>query len=151
MQMPYGERPYVPARDPLAAIPPSRHPFQFWSLVACVAGGAGNLYGSSGLLSALLPRYAVVTWALVMMVGGMIAIVGSWWRDRVTGLLMERIALTAIASTSLVYGGSVIYLFGERVVLAGAITVGVSIASAWRVVHVNRELKVLRQFIDRTF
>lgn len=148
---PYRERPYVPSRDPLSAIPPSRHPFQFWSLAACIAGGLGNLHGSSGLLSSLLPRYAVVTWAVIMVLAGVIALVGAWWRDRVTGLLMERVALTAIASACLVYGGSVLYLFGDGVALAGSIALGVSIAASWRVIHVNRELKALREFIDRTF
>lgn len=147
----YLNQPYVPSRDPLTAIPPSRHPFQFWTMMACVLGGIGNLVGSDSIINELVPRYLVIVWALSLLIAGLLAIIGAWTRDRVFGLLLERAGLSTLTLAAIVYGAAITYLVGGAAAVSGPLTMSVGIASAWRVVHVNRELRILEKFIDSNY
>ena len=150
----YRDHPYVPARDPLGAIPPSRHPFQFWMMFALVLGGLGNLLtpGSEVLQQGLDPFFHKL-WAIVMISGGAIAIVAAWWRDRITGLLLERIALISVGLMAPVYSGALVLSTTdfEAASLTAAFTTSAGLASLWRAAHVSRELKKLRYFVARHF
>lgn len=149
----YREHPYVPARDPLRAIPPSRHPFQFWVMVAMTLSGLANLLtpGSEVLQEGLTPLYHK-TWALTVFVSAVLAIVASWWRDRIMGLLMERAALWSMGLACPIYA---VVVYAQASIGASAVgvtlTASLGLASLWRAVHVNRELKILRHFVARHF
>lgn len=143
----YRKTPYIPAKDPLSAIPPSRHPFQFWAMLACAVTGAGNLVDSQSPVNDLLPPFSVALWALMMLLGGSMAMVGAFAKDRLLGLLMERFALGAIALAAGVYGVAILYVAQREALTAGALTTGISIASLWRLVHLRRELKILKTMI----
>lgn len=142
---------YIPARDPLTAIPPSRHPFQFWVALACMVSGAASLFDSRSRINELLPPWAVAIWAVTVMLSGLLTAAGAFWRDRVFGLLLERLALTGVSLTMAVYGVSIGYVMRSSAVIASSLAIGIAIAAAWRLVHVNRELKVLRAFMARTY
>jgi hypothetical protein len=140
----------VPAKDSLTAIPPSRHPFQLWCLLACILGGAGNLVDSKSAINQLLPHYIVVIWALTLMLSGILGIWGAFSRDRINGLLLERAGLTTLGTAAIAYGAGIAVVAGQPAIFSGALTASIGIASLWRVAHVNRELKVLQRFISRT-
>lgn len=148
----YRERPYIPARDPLTAIPPSRHPFQFWVMFAMVLSGAGNLFapGSEVLQQGLDPFFHKV-WALTALLGGLLALGGAFWLDRVTGLLVERIGLTTIGLSCPIYSLVVYEAVGAQGIVSVALTASVGLASIWRALHVTRELHRLREFIGRHY
>lgn len=151
----YRERPYVPAKDPLTAIPPSRHPFQFWVLFALAISGAGNFFtpGSEVLQQGLDPLSHKV-WAATLMVSGVLGLIAAWWRDRITGLIMERIALVSVGLACPVYGVVVAEATKngwESVLIPTAMTCSIGIAALWRAVHVTRELGLIRDFMDRTY
>lgn len=116
----------------------------------------------SGLANLLTPGPEVLqeglspfmhkTWALLLFLSATIALVSSWWRDRVMGLLMERLGLTTMGLSSPLYAVVVIYQAGLGVgVLGITLTASVGAASLWRAIHVNRELKILRHFMARNF
>jgi len=140
----------MPARDPLSAIPPSRHPFQFWVIFALSLSGATNFFASGSEVMELVNPFFHKVWASTLMIGGALALVGAYWRDRVTGLLLERIALTAIGISCPTYASVFILQVGISAGVGGVLTLLVGVASLWRVVHVNRELRIMRSFIDRT-
>lgn len=149
----YRERPYVPAKDPLTAIPPSRHPFQFWVMFALAMSGLGNLFtpGSAVLQEGLDPFFHKL-WAALLLISAAMALAASFWRDRVSGLLVERIALITMGSICPLYGIVVILQIGFTEGLIGiSIMISAGIAALWRAVHVNRELKILRHFVTRNF
>lgn len=149
----YRERPYVPARDPLNAVPPSRHPFQFWMMFALTVSGAGNFFTpGSEILQRGLDPFFHKTWALTLMVSGMLCLIAAWWPDRATGLLMERIGMVTVGISCPVYAVVVAQATGwETSIVATALTTSAGVASAWRAVHVTRELKLLRMFMTRNF
>lgn len=148
----YRERPYVPARDPLSAIPPSRHPFQFWMMAALALAGGGNLFRESqSAINELLPPMMIKVWAATMLIGGVLAIVAAFWHDRITGLLLERIALSSVAFSCIIYGTAVYTVVGWAAFVPGSLITGTALACIWRIAHVTRELKVLRQFISRNY
>lgn len=143
----------MPDRDPLTGVPPSRHPFQFWALAACALAGFATAFdfGQPGTLVELMPDYMVTLWGWTCMIGGVLGLVSSFWRDRITGLLLERIALTAIGGVMLIYGAVLYFVAGDKGYVASSFCIGIGIASAWRIVHINRELKVLTRWIGEHF
>lgn len=137
-------------KDPLTSVPPSRHPFQIWVMVALILAGLGNLLGagSSNSVATLLPDLFVKVWSGTMLGGGILCLAGAWWPDRITGLLLERISLTAVALVLFVYAIAVFYVAGNQALVAGIMTVAMSGASAWRCLHISQELENLRKFIE---
>lgn len=143
----------MPDRDPLTGVPPSRHPFQFWALTACMLGGLNAMFGrgAPGSLSEILPGYAVAVWAGTLFVGGALGIAAGWWRDRITGLLLERVALGAIGGITLIYGIVVYKIAGTPGSFISLFMLSMTAASIWRIRHVNRELGVLTRWIERHY
>lgn len=143
----------MPDRDPLTGVPPSRHPFQFWALAACMLGGLNSMFGEGapGSLQEILPAYALYVWGITLFVGGALGIVSGWWRDRITGLLLERIALGAIAGITIIYALVVYKVAGGSASFIAMFMASMSIASTWRVRHINRELKILMRWIERHY
>lgn len=146
----YRSTPYIPARDPLSGIPPSRHPFQFWVLVALTISGASNLFGTNtSVIATLLPVLFLKVWAATMLVGGLGAMIAAFWHDRVTGLLLERACLSAVALVLFVYGGAIWYLAGNKGIVPASLALALGVASGWRCLHITREIRIVRTFIDR--
>lgn len=141
----------MPDRDPLTGVPPSRHPFQFWALAACVLSGlqVGFGIGRPTTLEEILPDYMVALWGWTLMIGGFLGLVAGWWRDRITGLLLERIALTTIALITLIYGVVVAKQAGGPAVVTSSFLISISVSAGWRIVHVNRELRTLQRWIEQ--
>lgn len=141
----------MPDRDPLTGVPPSRHPFQFWVLAACVLSGIQIMIGSGRptTMEAVLPDYMVVIWGITLLISGGLGIVAGWWPDRITGLLLERIALGTLCGVSAIYGVVVASQAGGPAVVTSSFQISVSVAAGWRIVHVNRELRTLQRWIER--
>lgn len=90
--------------------PPSRHPFQLWVLGALVLAGIGALLGPDPQsVQSLLPDVVRAMWALSLLFGGTIGLLGAYWKDAATGLLLERSALLFIAGAATAYGLAVLY------------------------------------------
>ena len=122
-------------------------------MFACALAGAANVVGAAlgKHLAAeeLLGQYVIIIWAATLFVGGAAAMIGVFYRDRLTGLLMERMALRAIGIACLAYGG-LLTVASAATLMGGTLTVSIGIAAIWRAVHVRRELNVLKMFMDRT-
>jgi len=149
----YREHPYVPARDPMHAIPPSRHPFQLWVLGALLLSGLANFLtpGSEVLQEGLNP-VAHKSWALIVTVSAVLALISAWWPDRITGLLLERTGLSAMGLVCPLYAAIVVLQSGFGVGVPGiTLTAFLGFACIIRAVHVQRELNILRHFVTRHF
>jgi len=141
----------LPDRDPLTGVTPSRHPFQFWVLFFLGLSGATVAFnlGQPGSLTELMPQIVVRTWGATVMLGGIVGIAAGWWKDRITGLLLERIALAAVGGMTGVYGFVLMGVAGGVGIFSGFLALSVTVASFWRIIHVNRELKVLTRWIEQ--
>lgn len=139
----------MPDRDPLTGVPASRHPFQFFALAACAISGFSTVFdlGQPQTLTALMPSFMVILWGWTLMMGSGLGIIASWWRDRITGLLLERIALGALGSSTAIYGLVLMSQSGKPGFVASMLCLSISVASFWRIIHVNRELKTLKKWI----
>lgn len=134
--------------DPLSPVPPSRHPFQFWVLAACLFAGVVNLVTRPDTAFAeSVPYIVTVIWGLLLSCSSLLGLVSAWWSDRITGLLMERAALTALGIGAVSYGLFLILVVGSIATFPGSLTFGVGVASLWRVRHINREISVLTRLI----
>jgi hypothetical protein len=117
-------------------------------MLALVIAGGANLFGvASSSITQLIPRPFLMVWSGVMFLGGMLALVAAWWPDRITGLLLERTALTAVSLSLFIYAGGVAYIAGRTGAVAICLTLFLGVAAAWRILHINRELAVLHRFI----
>lgn len=98
-----------------------------------------------------MPDYMVLLWGWTAMIGGILGLTAGWWKDRITGLLLERLALGAIGSITALYGCVLWAVAGSTATVAATFCVSIGIASGWRIVHINRELRVLTRWIERNF
>lgn len=149
----YRERPYVPAKDPLSAIPPSRHPFQFWVLFALFVSGAANFFtpGSVVLREGLDPFFHKL-WAVTLMISTLLGLISAFLSDRISGLLVERIALLTMGLSCPAYAIVVGIQMGVQFAFVSIVIMfSIGIAGVWRAVHVSRELRILRHFVTRHF
>jgi hypothetical protein len=137
-------------RDPLTGIPASRHPFQFWMLTAAVFAGTSALLteAAPATLESLIPQWTVYIWSGLLIIGGALGLPAGFWKDRLTGLLLERIALAALAAACFVYAIVLVAVAGKPGTVSAAFQMTVSIAAIWRIVHVNRELRLLTLWIN---
>lgn len=132
-------------RDLLTGVPPSRHPFQFWLFGAAVLNGLFILLaiGEPPSMVSLLPGYALSIWGIVLLVVGTLGLIAGFWKDRITGLLLERIALAGLSGAMFIYASAIFAVTGKAGVAAATFMVSVGLAGIWRISHVGRELKIL--------
>lgn len=120
-------------------------------MFACAASGMAALLniGEPITLIRLMPRFMVDVWGWNLMLGGLLGLIAPWWRDRITGLLLERVALLCLGGITAVYAVALYVIWGSQAVMSIPLTGSITVASLWRVVHINRELKVLTRWIER--
>lgn len=112
---------------------------------------AGFTDASPQSVSALIPVWAADAWGFIMFFGGVLSISSSFWQDRITGLLIERLALGAIGGTCAFYALALALVYGmTNGVLNIALFISISVACVWRIVHVRRELHLLSRWIGWT-
>lgn len=135
-------------RDPLTGVPPSRHPLQIWILAACVLNGVFITLnvGEPPALAALLPEYALTFWGVLLLVVGVLGIAAAFWRDRITGLLVERIALAGLAGGTVVYAIAAVGFAGTGGMAVATFLLSVTIAARWRIRHIKKELQTLAKW-----
>lgn len=138
-------------RDPLTSVPPSRHPFQIWVLAACTLSGFSIIAfgGHPQSLQALMPSAILYAWGTLLMIGGIIGLSSAWWPDRITGLLMEKMALGTIGASATVYAGCVLWFAHGPGVVSAIFLLSIGCASVWRIRQVNRELGTLARWNRR--
>lgn len=134
----------------LERIPNSRHPFEMWVLIGFFITGIGNLTGltEAGSVIELLHPWAATVWSLLVMFTTALCVAGSWTRDRVMGLLLEKIGMYGLAGTGLVYGLAILWVFRSDGASAATIILSVSIAALHRARDIDIELEQVKRFIE---
>jgi hypothetical protein len=141
--------PYAEPKDPLLPVPPSRHPFQVWLVTACLLSGTFTLAGvtSGSDFEEALPQWTTSSWGLLLVVAGALILAGAWWRDHLTGLIMERIGLRVLGWGCLIYAFVIIQQAWPASARGGVIIASAGVASLWRRRHCIREIETLRRWI----
>lgn len=141
--------------EPPEPVPPTtlvirdgRHPFEVSFFVAAVIAGAGGLiFGqTSTALSRLLPAWEVTIWDSALLVGGILGLVATCSKFPFS-LLIERVALLLFGGLLLTQGIAI--AAGLLFTPTGLLMVGFAVACHVRVIQITRDLRKLKQFLER--
>ncbi|HEY3004518.1 MAG TPA: hypothetical protein VGJ44_19380 [Kribbellaceae bacterium] len=123
-----------------ARMPGRRHPLAIYLLGLCVTAGAGSLAGRTQPreIEAALPNWLSTAWAVVLVVGGGLALAGMLWRTAPAALVMECAGLCALAGVAAGYAAA-LAMAGRAAAAWTAFTVAAfSVAcgcQAWQIVR----------------
>ena len=138
----------MPHRRPVY-VPPGRHPFEVAPLAACAV--SGTFMSISGLRPPSLldgyPDTIVIAWLALIGAGGVVGLVGAYWRGSVDdGLLVELSGVAAVAGGCLLY---VTGLYATRPIgsafAAGGLLTGLALGAAWRACQCWRDWRKVRR------
>lgn len=143
------------ARDELpkkAAVdlPSSRHPFELFTLALCAFVGIPLLIGEArpGSINEALPPWAGDLWGAMLVFGAVTALIGIFWRSRVTGIVLEQVGLAAVGGGALFYAVVVISTIGMTGAYSVIFVVGFGASCVWRYFQLARYLNTLRAVVS---
>lgn len=127
----------------------SRHPLQVFILVLCLISSIPTLFGAlpaPSSLEALEPLVLVRAWAGLLFFGSVLAFLGIYWRNRVTGIIIEQVGFIWLALAAFTYASALIIVVGFR--QGAAIPIGIilsfAISAAWRAVQLQNDIRALK-------
>jgi hypothetical protein len=109
-------------------------------LAAALIGISRLVEPTSTSLEQALPEVLVNVWYALMTVGSTVCLLGIFWRDAVSGLLIERAGMFSLCSAGLVYTVALISAGGWRAVAAASFVLAFGVACAVRAVDIGRIL-----------
>ncbi len=121
-----------------------RHPFQVAIVAACPISGAFILitgYSPRSVQSSL-PAGFVNVWLAALVVNGLIALVGAYWKRPLPfGLRMECGGIIGIGAMTTVYSAAIAVQSGLDAIAAGSLVTGIAVACWWRVGQIVRDIR----------
>lgn len=121
-----------------------RNPLEIYLLALCVISGAANLIAPAAPLPAHIPAVVAYAWYWLLIAGGGVALAGAWWRDPLTGALVNRAGLVMIGFGAYAYAVAVGRPLTGRALLGAAILVAFGLAAHWRAHQIRHWLKPLK-------
>lgn len=122
-----------------------RHPFEVAMLsVAAIIGASRLLAHTSGTLERALPDLLVITWYVLLTLSSVTGLVGIFWREPVTGLLIERAGMSGMFASCIVYTTVLIAFSGWAAVAAAGFVLGFAVAALIRALDIGRMLVRIR-------
>lgn len=131
-------------------LPSSRHPFELFTMALCAFVGLPLLAGDArpGSINELLPDWAADIWGGMLVLGAITALVGIFWRNRVTGIVLEQVGLMAVGLGTLFYGVGVGLSVGQDGIYAMIFVFGFGTSCIWRYFQLARFLRTLRHVVS---
>lgn len=121
-----------------------RHPLVVYLLALCVLSGVVNLV-SPNPAAPHVNVWVNRSWYLLLIVGGLVALTGVFWRDALTGILVVRAGLLAVGAGAYAYALAIGHHGRALDVLSAVLVAGLGVAAHWRVVqatlHVRTEVR----------
>lgn len=122
-----------PWRQPLLS---GRHPFEVFLLCMCAGSGIPLAFGAPrpGSINDVLPEALAVGWGLALAIGSVVALTGIWWRNRVSGIILEQIGLVSVGWAAIIYGVAVVIFAGWAAAFPATFVLGFGVACLvrWR-------------------
>lgn len=119
-------------------VPLEANPMEVYLLGLCAISGATQLLAllaGTPPTTIVVPMWLNVIWYVLLLVGGVTGVVGAFWRDTLTGLLVLRAAVWPVGHTALGYA-AVLAWKGQWM---SAVVVAVfGVACLWRYVKISR-------------
>lgn len=128
--------------DPLHA---GRHPFQTFMHLLCVVSGIPLVLGvaTPNSVRAELPDWIGFMWGLSLLMGSVLALVGSFWQgDYTNGLTIERIGLIISGAAAAMFGVVLLSFAGAPALVSACLTFGFGIACIVRARDIGHIIKM---------
>lgn len=114
-----------------------RHPFETFMLALAAFASIPALFGAApdpGSIEAALPPIGGFLWSLILTVGSIVALAGTYWKDRATGLILEQLGLAFVGVAAFIYTGVALSVVGLSAAIPAAIIAGFGAAclKRWR-------------------
>jgi hypothetical protein len=136
-----------PAPDAVVVLGRRRPPERIWLLAVAVLAGGLYLAGFApppSVVDAALPHWVRPVWYSLLLSGGLIGLVGIWWRDVTTGLMLERVAMVWLAAGMIAYTISIVWFAGPPGVGAALFLGGWAAALLARTIQISWDLRRVR-------
>lgn len=119
-----------------------REGFEIYVLGLCLLAGIPLLLGKSrpGSIQSLLPEEWQVIWSLFLVGGSLLALIGIFWPNRATGLILEQVGMVPTGVAALVYAVVVLIMAGWSGVIPVAVVGGFGVACFRRWYRIQRVL-----------
>lgn len=131
-------------------------PFEIMTLLASALLGALYLgtfaidpLGPSTIHHILVWIPIVIGWYLLLLIGGVVGLVGVYWRNVLTGMLIERIGLSSVAFAISVYVLALFTSAGLHALGTGILLTSLASACVWRITAINHDLKRVNRQLDK--
>jgi len=127
-------------RIPPADLPSSRHPFEIFILVVCVAVGVPILFGNPPppSVDALMPVWTRLVWAVLVAGGAATALIGIGLPNRLAGVLVEQVGLVGVGVGTVVYSVCSFLYNDLDLALPASIIMAFGVACLWRWLQLER-------------
>jgi hypothetical protein len=124
--------------------PLDRHPLVIFLLALCVLSGVVNL-ATNPPTAPHVPGWVNASWYILLILGGVAALVGAYLRDAITGVLVVRAGLLPLGAGAYAYALAVGY-HGTAVDLLGAAVVAIfGLAAHWRAAQITLHVRAVRR------
>lgn len=123
-----------------------RNPDTLYILSLLLLAGVGQLASGaeSNSVEELVPEWLLTGWAVILILGAGISLLGLLWPGRLTGLSIEVVGRSMLGPAALAYGVAVASVGGFDAALIVALLLGLAAASMWRVHQIRKRLVRLR-------
>jgi hypothetical protein len=93
-------------------------------------------------LTAAVPRWVVILWAVGLVASGLIGLTGCLWRGDITiGLGLERGAMLMSTAALVLIGSVVLAATGARGAFTAGITIAWALANVYRIAQITTDLR----------
>lgn len=122
-----------------------KDPFEIAISFVMLISGIAQVIGSAtpSSVSLLLPPIVRYIWLFMATVGALGVLVGTFWREPVTGIFIERIGLTAAGWGLVIYGVAVSWASWPASIIAGPLTLILGLAFFWKAHQLSVRIKEL--------
>lgn len=121
----------------------SRHPFELFFLYVVIFSAVVGLVTPvvrPGSIQEGIGPVGTYVWYGALLAGGLVAMLGIFWRDRATGLVMEALGLFTSGVATLFYGAAALVILGGVVAYPASSLFGYGAAAIWRSVQIRNFL-----------
>lgn len=120
-----------------------RHPFELFTLYLAFLVALPTVLGvlaEPGSIREIMPAWMSWGWSAILLVGSATAIAGIYWRERVTGLILEQLGLAGTGLGAFAYTIAVLYVAGDDGAFAAAFCLGFAVACTRRYFQIQQTL-----------
>jgi hypothetical protein len=112
--------------------------------LAVLSGGTYIAAGAPpGSVSRLLPGVLAYSWYGSLTLGGVAGLTAAIWREPLTAVMIERIAMYPLGASALVYAVALALRGQVAVLFTAGIIAGFGVAALLRAVQITRQLRAL--------